>query len=147
MNKTKSSKFSFGLNIGSSSILLIFVILCLVSFATLSIVSANADRKLTAKVLERTTAYYEACNKAEAALADVDTTLTKIYQDVANEAEYFDTVGHSKSYAITISDLQILQVNIEILYPQEDDDTFYRITSWQVITTGELQNDNIIIVE
>lgn len=134
MSKTKTTKFSFGLNVGSSSILLIFVILCLVSFATLSIVSANADRKLTTKVLERTTAYYDACNKAESALASVDHTLTQIFQETANANEYFEIVGHNKSYAIPISDLQILQVNIEILYPQKDDDTFYRITSWQVIT-------------
>ena len=35
------------MNIGSASILLVFVILCLVSFAVLSIVSANADSKLS----------------------------------------------------------------------------------------------------
>ena len=57
-----SKKKQFGMNIGSASILLVFVILCLVSFAVLSIVSANADSKLSARVLERTTAYYAACN-------------------------------------------------------------------------------------
>ena len=50
-----SRKKQFGMNIGSASILLVFVILCLVSFAVLSIVSANADSKLSARVLERTT--------------------------------------------------------------------------------------------
>ena len=43
-----SRKKQFGMNIGSASILLVFVILCLVSFAVLSIVSANADSKLSA---------------------------------------------------------------------------------------------------
>ena len=47
------------MNIGSASILLVFVILCLVSFAVLSIVSANADSRLSTRVLERTTAYYD----------------------------------------------------------------------------------------
>ena len=60
------------MNIGSASILLVFVILCLVSFAVLSIVSANADSKLSARVLERTTAYYAACNQAEQSLAGMD---------------------------------------------------------------------------
>lgn len=131
MNKKKNI---FGMNIGSASILLIFVILCLVSFAVLSIVSANADNKLTQKILSRTTAYYEACNNAEASLAAVDTTLRNIYLSSANADSYFQMVGHSKSYAIPISDLQTLQVTIEILYPEKDDDTFYRITDWQVIT-------------
>ena len=130
MNKKKN----FGVNIGSASILLIFVILCLVSFAVLSIVSANADNKLTQKVLDRTTAYYEACNNAEASLAAVDDTLRNVYSSSADADSYFQMVGHSKSYAIPISDLQTLQVTIEILYPTRDDDPFYHITSWQVIT-------------
>ena len=67
------------MNIGSASILLVFVILCLVSFAVLSIVSANADSKLSARVLERTTAYYAACNQAEQSLAGMDKTLQRMY--------------------------------------------------------------------
>lgn len=134
-NPAPGKRQILGINIGSSSIMLIFVILCLISFAVLSIVSAHADSKLTRKVLERTTAYYEACNNAEAALAGVDNTLQNIYASSENEEAYFKTVGHNKSYAITISDLQTLQVTIEILYPKNDDDTFYRITNWQVITS------------
>ena len=42
----KKEKRSFGLSIGSSSILMVFVVLCLTTFATLSLVSANADYKL-----------------------------------------------------------------------------------------------------
>lgn len=144
-NSSPKKKQIFGMNIGSSSIMLIFVILCLISFAVLSIVSAHADSKLTRKVLERTTAYYEACNEAETALAGVDNTLQNIYASSANEEDYFKTVGHNKSYAIPISDLQTLQVTIEILYPVHDDDTFYRITNWQVITSDAPEAGTTII--
>lgn len=144
-NSSPKKKQIFGMNIGSSSIMLIFVILCLISFAVLSIVSAHADSKLTRKVLERTTAYYEACNEAETALAGVDNTLQNIYASSANEEDYFKTVGHNKSYAIPISDLQTLQVTIEILYPVNDDDTFYRITNWQVITSDAPEAGTTII--
>ena len=65
----------FGMNVVTSSILLIFVTLCLVSFATLSLVSANADRKLSTKVADRTVAYYNACNKAEESIASIDATI------------------------------------------------------------------------
>lgn len=136
MNNSSTKKQpAFGINIGSASILLIFVILCLVSFAVLSIVSANADNKLTQKVLNRTTSYYEACNNAEEALAAIDHTLRGVYETTADADSYFQTVGHNKSYAIPVSDLQTLQVTVEILYPEQDEDTFYRITSWQVLTT------------
>ncbi len=129
---------SFGLNIGSSSILLIFTLLCLISFATLAIISAKADNKLSRKVLDRTTAYYEACNEAEQALSSIDSTLSTVYATSANAEEYFATVGHNKSYAIPISDLQTLHVTIEIQYPESDHGTFYSIASWQVLTTGEI---------
>ena len=133
-----SKKKQFGMNIGSASILLVFVILCLVSFAVLSIVSANADNKLSARVLERTSAYYAACNQAEQSLAGMDNTLRRIYASSDSEDAYFASVGHGKSYVIPISDLQSLQVTIDSLYPQTDDDSFYRITAWQILNTEEL---------
>ena len=127
------------MNIGSASILLVFVILCLVSFAVLSIVSANADSKLSTRVLERTTAYYTACNQAEQSLAGMDHSLRHIYESSDSEEAYFASVGHGKSYVIPISDLQSLQVTIEILYPGTAEDSFYKITAWQVLNTDELQ--------
>ncbi len=128
-NRKKTS----GIHAGSASILLIFVLLCLVSFATLSIVSANADNKLTKKVIERTNAYYNACNEAEKNLAHMDVTLTTVYSTCDSPEEYFQTVGHTKSYTLPISDFQNLEISIEILYPETAQDTFYRITSWQVV--------------
>lgn len=129
-----SKKRNFGVNLGSSSILLIFVILCLVSFAALSIVSANADYRLGHKILQRTTAYYEACNQAEKSIAAIDHTLWEVYREASDEEAYFATVGHEKSYLIPISDLQDLSIRLELLYPSESGDTCYRIKSWQVIT-------------
>ena len=137
--RNSSKKKQFGMNIGSASILLVFVILCLVSFAVLSIVSANADSKLSTRVLERTTAYYTACNQAEQSLAGMDHTLRRIYESSDSEEAYFASVGHGKSYVIPISDLQSLQVTIEILYPGTAEDSFYKITAWQVLNTHELQ--------
>lgn len=139
-----SKKKSMGVNAGSSSILLIFVILCLVSFATLSIVSANADYKLGQKILTRTTAYYDACNQAEESIAAIDRTLWDVYAVSANAEEYFSTVGHSKSYLIPVSDLQNLSIEIEILYPKTKGDTCYRIKSWQLQNAEQLKyNDSL----
>lgn len=132
MSKKKSQVY--GMNAGSSSMLMIFVILCLVSFATLSIVSANADKNLTSRIAERTTAYYEACNSAQKSLAGIDSTLMAQYAASANAEEYFQAVGHSKSYAIPVSESQTLFVEIEILYPKNPDDTFYAVKTWKVVT-------------
>ena len=132
----------FGMNVGTSSILLIFVTLCLVSFATLSLVSANADRKLSAKVADRTVAYYNACNKAEESIASIDATLKQVYSQVENKNEYFAQVGYSKTYAIPISELQTLNVHLSILYPENPAGPFYEINTWKIITTGELDYDD-----
>ena len=53
------------LHIGTASILLIFLTLCLVSFAALSFVNAKADYRLSLKLAERTRSYYEAVAEAE----------------------------------------------------------------------------------
>ena len=56
MNKQKKGF----IHIGFSSILMVFTMLCLVTFATLSLITANSDYRLSLKVAEKTTAYYEA---------------------------------------------------------------------------------------
>lgn len=147
MNKSKKyTDLSFGTGIGSSSILVIFVILCLVSFATLSIVSANADFKLSTKVLDRSTVYYEATNQAEVSLARLDQTLRNIYHSSISKEEYFEAVGESKAFAIPISDLQTLEICVDILYPETATDSFYKIKSWQVVVTGDLDYNSTLNV-
>lgn len=140
-SRSRKRKNDIGINIGSASILMIFVVLCLVSFAVLAIVSANADWKLTNRVTERTTAYYEACNTAERSLATLDAKLLTVYESAADSEEYFATVGQNKSYVIEISDLQSLQVTVSILYPKSEAGPFYEITTWQVMNVGELEGD------
>lgn len=142
----KSSSLTFNGGIGSSSILVIFVILCLVSFATLSIVSANADYKLSSKILDRTTAYYTAVNQAESNLANFDQTLQKVYAEADSEESYFATVGKTKSFMIPISDLQSLEIEIAILYPATEDLRLYEVQTWQVVNVKELDYDTTLNV-
>lgn len=139
-----SKHLSFSTGIGASTILIIFVILCLVSFAALSIVTANADYKLSQKVLNRNTSYYQACNEAEASLAQLDQTLVDAYKNSSNETEYFEQTGHTKNYSIPLSDLQTLEITVSINYPTSSDETFYHISSWQVVTTENLEYDNTL---
>lgn len=142
----KSTPLTFNGGIGSSSILVIFVILCLVSFATLSIVSANADYKLSTKILDRTTAYYEAQNQAEEELAQLDSSLRGTYETASSSAEYFDITGHETTFLISVSELQSLEVTVQILYPDNPDGSFYQVISRKVITTQELDYDSTLNV-
>lgn len=57
MNKEKR-KFGF-VNMGTASLLVVFLTLCLVAFAMLSLSTAKNDYEFSKKLAERSTAYYE----------------------------------------------------------------------------------------
>ncbi|MDD3193199.1 MAG: hypothetical protein PHE47_05020 [Oscillospiraceae bacterium] len=74
----KKEKRSFGISIGSSSILVVFVVLCLTTFATLSLVSANADYKLSRKTADAAAVYYELDAAGEQLLSDLSDVLDSV---------------------------------------------------------------------
>ena len=141
----RNKRKSYGVNIGSSSILLLSVTLCLVSFAVLSIVSAQTDYKLSCKLAERTTKYYEANNEVESYLRDLQASLEKIYEDSATAEEYFAVAGHDTTFSIQLSEQQMLNVHLTILYPG-DGKGYYEINTWKVETQDTLELDDTLPV-
>ncbi len=136
------------LQVGLSSVLLIFVILTLVSFAVLALTSAQADDRLTSRVTERTSAYYNACNEAEDALMDLDATLMSLYQTCENEEDYFAQAGTTKSFSKYVTDVQSLNVELTILYPAAEDNPdgrTYHIDRWEVLTDGDIVYDDYLL--
>ncbi len=142
----KNRRTEFSLNIGTSSLLFIFVILCLVSFSILSLSSAISDQKLSKRVVENTNAYYNACEKAEELICSFDDTLKALYETDISRSGYFDKVGKVKAFAVPIDDLKTLEVEIKILYPDGPGKPFYKITSWKTDITGELEYDDSLAV-
>ena len=132
-------KKRYGLNIGTSSILIIIVILCLVCFSALSITSASADYRLSKRLADRTTAYYDACNQAQLYLCEISGELSGLYQNSTSEADYESKIKESMQdsliFSCPINDNQFLQVSISPLYPETPDGDFLHITGWQVINT------------
>jgi hypothetical protein len=136
----------FSLNVGISSILFIFIILCLVSFAILSLSSAMSDYKLTSRVATNNTGYYEACNSAEDLLANFDKTLSDLYKTGISRTGFFEKVGKKKSFSVRATDLQTLIIELEINYPEKPGDSFYRVTSWSLETTEAIEYDDSLPV-
>lgn len=138
---------TFHMNIGLPSMLLVFVVLCLVSFSVLSLVSANADKKLSQKVMDRNSAYYEACNEAEQMLCEMDSMLWQIYTTAKDETDFYQRAAACQlTYMYPVSELQSLQVTIRPHYPSPETDTLYQIMQWQIITTGTLEYDESLHV-
>ncbi len=75
MPAMKKKKRSFGISIGSSSILVVFVVLCLTTFATLSLVSAHADYRLSRKTADAVASYYALDSAGEELVADLAAVL------------------------------------------------------------------------
>lgn len=135
-------------NIGSSSLLVIFIILCLVTFGALSITSANRDYQHSRTIADRTTAYYEASNQAERKLAEIDALLAEFLPTGEKELEsalrsidVSMTDSHTLEYTIPIDERQQLQVGLEIREPSREGEAFYRITCWRSIRTKPWNED------
>ena len=130
------------LNLGTSSLLLIVVVLSLVSFAVLSLSSALSDKKLTDKTVDKNVSYYSACNEAYEKLADLDKKLIDIYKASADEASYLKACEDlDLEMIIPVTEYQGLEVKVIPNYPLSDEDTFYSISSWKLIHTSEPKLD------
>lgn len=131
-----SSNRSQGSHIGSASILLIFTVLSLISFATLTLVNSKADYNLSNNLSERQKAYYEACHKGNAFIAAVDSGYEKgIENDIMRES-------------IPITDNQSL--DIEILTNSANSiansDNSMVIRQWQIVNHSDFSYETTLPV-
>ena len=120
----KDKKFSYPpVQIGASFMLLIFVILCMVTFAVLSLSTSMKDYEYSVKNSERTIQYYTANNIAEEKLAEIISS---------------ETTEKTIEYQVPINDNEALEVVIMI---QPDKNTKYSIVTWKQISTKEWTGD------
>ncbi len=159
----KEKQDSTVVNIGSSSLLVIFLVLCLATFAILSLSSAQSDHSFAERLAAHKTGYYEASTKAEVITGEIDRILEETAASASGTA-YFSTVAMSLdgaslegvtiscltesalpsvSFQIPCGDSQALQVTLDVTdYTSED--TYYTIRAWQVISTREWEADDTL---
>ena len=116
------------INIGTSFMLVIFILLCMVIFAVLSLSSALKDYDYTKQKADRTRAYYEACNEAE-----------EIYAKIETENHTEDSI----EYSVPINENEQLQVTLK---RHSDTENNYCIQSWLQISTEEWTADHTLPV-
>lgn len=154
-----NNKRKFSINIGFSSILMVFIMICLVTFSTLTLLTANSDHRLSQKMADKTTAYYEADMKAKTTACMIDQYLASLYESSADAASYYNGINEELirgelpdkvygflvnydnetpviSYQVMISSVQTLHVSLEVHYPENEEETFYLITQWQTKTSN-----------
>ena len=132
------------INIGTSLMLVIFIILCMVIFAVLSLSGALKDASYSEKNAHRTTCYYEACNQAEELLARIDTVLSERTSDdsLIHELQAVDdTVLVTKegtaltiTYTVPVDEDEILEV---VLTAASQESPHYLIQAWTKCSAAE----------
>lgn len=126
-------------NIGTSSLILIFIILCLTIFGLLSLSSAESDWKLAQKNAEAVKGYYEADSKAVEFTAMVEGVLSECSREADDEA-YLQMVKkelgsfYQEETGTVQADIrmpydQMLHVELEI---NREEEAGYEILAWNV---------------
>ncbi len=150
-----SSKRNKTIHIGFSTILMVFTMLCLVTFATLSLLTANADYRLSKKVAAK------ADLLAREYLLQIDESLEELHQNYAGQKPFCQEAlkrlqempmpqGITKSsvpdemsygFEIAINDAQTLSVVLQLQEPQSDADCFYTIKQWKTTVMRSEENE------
>lgn len=143
-------------NIGSASMLLVFIVLCLTTLSSLSLSSSVSDYNYSQSIADRNTAYYTASNEAETLLAKIDNVLMS--QWTANKTTYdklsaedliaIDTIDtdslqteHTIQYHVEIDTSTALSVKLYIYPSAEVTSSFYEILEWKEVSTSEWNAD------
>lgn len=134
MNRKKNS---VNVNLGTSSILLIFFVLSLVSFSVLSLSSALSDKKLTDQTADKTANYYDACNEMQLLLKDYDDKCFEAYKASSGESDYLSVLEANETFSLEANETQDLVVTVTPTYPKENDDPLFVITSWRLVEARE----------
>ena len=162
MSKQRKQDLGFS-NFGFSTILLAFVMICIVTISAVSLLTANSDYKLSKKVAEKSTAYYKAEETAYTKLEEIDTLLALAYQDSTDETDYYNAcanrlsaldygtyeatdTSHTYSYEVQIADGQNLCIVLTLQYPTNNSDTFYQISNWQSKYETSIHEEEILNV-
>lgn len=131
MSKNRRGMLSNGI----TSIVMIFMLLCLITFAVLALVSARADLKYSEQTADRRKAYYEAELRANQKLKDIDADLLEQY----NRGEMIG--GEQICFSEVIDEVSVLEVELRVCNPHEEGGELYKIERWQTVSGKEWEPD------
>ena len=136
-------------NIGASSLILIFIVLCMATFGLLSLSSAQGDLKLAGRNGEAVRAYYEADSRGQQWLKEVDQVLTEEMGEEKDSTqcsldikdrlgELYDRESGLISTDIPMDRGQSLRIELDLMCGEKH----YDIKSWYVYASDEYEIDN-----
>lgn len=159
------SKQSY-IHIGFTTILTLFVSICLVIFAALSILTSRSDLKLSQKYADRITQESQADVAAKAFAKSIEDSVLLAYQHSDNPADFqklckqniknlplpsaitnlqisdADNNAQLVQFATSITKHQQLNISLTVKRPQTGTDSFISINSWNTSTDLQPETDN-----
>lgn len=126
-------------NIGTTSILTVFVILCMVTFATLSWLTASRNARFNGQVQERTEAWYQAVNTAYEEIAGIDAMLQEYWA-----GGIWEQASAEYAFTVPIDENSELSVRLTTHEPDNETGALYTVSQFSEVTTKEWQGDNSI---
>ena len=142
-------KRQWGIGVGSASVLIIFVLLCLTVFATLSLVSAQADLRLAERAAETTAAWYEVDGRAAEFLCALDQAFeetsspaelpdARVAEILEGAAVLDDSLGYDGArllrYQVAVDENRAIEAAVS--YTVSESGLSRRIESWRTVQTG-----------
>ena len=122
------------MNVGISLLILVFMTLALLTFSVLALENAVADKRLSQKAADHTTAYYAAADRIQEQIADR-----------MQEAEEQDlAVGTQFSFEEEVADGQMLTVSVVLT--EADGERGFDVTRWQLRSSDEWEEDGSLDV-
>lgn len=122
------------MNVGISLLILIFMTLALLTFSVLSLENAVADRRLSQKAADHTTAYYTAAGKIQEKMA-------ACMQEA--EEDNLET-GTAFSFEEEVSDGQMLVVTVVLTETAGQKEL--QVTQWQLQSSDDWEADRSLNV-
>lgn len=129
------------MNMGTVSILTIFIILCMVTFATLTYISTRKDASFADQLAERTIAYYTAAGEAHRRIAKIDGELRQAWEDGT-----WQNTQKTYEFSVPVEEGRELYVALEACNPDQEDGSFFRILQFREVSTEEWDGDTSLPV-
>ena len=141
MNHKKSFPI---INMGTSLLLVVFIVICLIVFATLSLSSSLRDQKYTDKAVLKTENYYLAYSHAQKQLKEnIYTYLAKENKDLSSLKNIEISLKDNNTYISFKENIdQYQDLDVEIQLTQDQDR--YKIIKWQEVTSKEWKNESTL---
>lgn len=127
-------------NLGTISLLTIFIILAMLTFATLTYMSARKDAKYNEQSMKSAIEYQTAVNTAYQEIAQIDQSL---YTDFT-VGTFLASPDTTYPINVAVSEDSKLEILLTAKNPEQNNGSLYEITEFKKVNTKQFKQDDTL---